>query len=105
MNSGGGPRSVKGPTYNPYDDPGTPWIPHEVGWQDPVTVEVEHHFALLPGPGRFLSKLLIRADGRPDTVSPRIFEENGVHKTAIFASATMTVEGLKSVRPYLQRDW
>lgn len=106
-NSGHDPTADRGPTYNPADDPNPayPWVPHEVGWQDPVTVEVEHHFALLPGPGRFLSSIVIRPDGQSDTVAPRIFEENGVHKTAIFASATMTIEGLKSVRPYLQRDW
>ena len=60
---------------------------------------------LLPGPGRFLSNIVIRQDGQTDPVAPRIFEERGMHKTTITASATMTIEGLKTVRPYLQREW
>ncbi len=99
--------SAQGPTYNPQ---GHPWagrssvfsyVPEEVGWEDPVTVTVTHNFALLPGPGRLLAKMLVRADGQPDTVSPRIFENNGWHYTPITGSATMTIEGLQSTRPFI----
>ncbi|MFO1095797.1 MAG: TadE/TadG family type IV pilus assembly protein [Planctomycetaceae bacterium] len=105
-NSGAGPSSVRGPTYNPVDHPDpdrVPYIPSEVGWQDPVTVEVQHHFRLLPGAGRFLARMLIRYDGRTDEVAPRIQEESGVYKTWLRGSATLTVEGIKSLRPYEQQ--
>jgi hypothetical protein len=59
-------------------------------------------FALLPGPGRFLARLLTRYDGRTDDVAPTIAQESGVHKTWLRGSATLTIEGLKSVRPYEQ---
>ncbi len=72
-----------------------------------ITVTVTHTFALLPGPGRFLAKYLVRADGRPDTISRRIDSSQNrnretVHTTAIWATATMTNEGLRSVIPYVQ---
>lgn len=104
--------SAVGPTYNP--PPSNPWhgvdprlthVENEVGWEDAVTVEVRHNFALLPGPGRFLSSVVVGPGGRPDDVAPRIIDDDGVHKTWIAASATLTVEGLQSVRPYIQRDW
>ncbi len=88
-------------TYNPIAHPTVSYYPSEVGWQDPITVTVYHDFALLPGPGRFLSTLLVRADREADRVSPRIREEAGIHKTRLFASATMTNEGIRSVRPYV----
>jgi hypothetical protein len=103
-----------GPTYNPrlpveLED-GTivrVWNPQEVGWQDPLTVTVTHEFALLPGPGRWLAKHLVRADGRPDRVSPRIDRftaENRerVYTTSVWATATMTNEGLKPLMTYVQ---
>lgn len=82
----------------------------EIGWQDPITVYVIHQFALLPGPGRFLAPYLVRADGLPDRVSPRIQTRvlNGsrtVYTTQIQAAATMTCEGWKSVKPYVQPQY
>ncbi|VAX38331.1 hypothetical protein MNBD_PLANCTO02-2470 [hydrothermal vent metagenome] len=101
--------SVKGPTYNPVEtvitEDGTAaslWHSNEVGWQDPLRITVTHQYALLPGPGRFLAKFLVRADGNPDTISSQIQEESGVYKTAIWASATITNEGFKSLVPYVQ---
>lgn len=88
-------------TYNPIGHPVAPYYPSEVGWQDPLTVTVFHDLALLPGAGRILGKLLVRADGRADRVAPRIKEEHGVSKTRLTASATMTNEGLRSLRPYV----
>jgi hypothetical protein len=104
----------RGPTYNPRRPVTLPtgeiihvWDPHEIGWQDPVTVSVTHNFALLPGPGRFLAKFLVRADGQPDRISPQIDVSLGarrerIHTTSIWASATFTNEGVKSVIPYKQ---
>lgn len=88
-------------TYNPIGHPTKTYYPSEVGWQDPLTVTVYHDLALLPGAGRILGKLLVRADGRTDRVAPRIKEERGVSKTRLTASATMTSEGLQSLRPYV----
>lgn len=81
----------------------------EIGWQDPITVYVIHQFALLPGPGRFLAARLIRADGLPDRVSPRIGHNaagnSTVYTTQIMAAATITCEGLKSVKPLVQPSY
>ncbi len=78
----------------------------EIGWQSPITVYVIHQFALIPGPGRFLAAKLIRADGLPDRVSPRIKQNNNtnqkVYTTQMTAAATITCEGLKSVKPLVQ---
>lgn len=109
--------SLNGPTYNPnwtfityvngVPTPYNPYDPYEVGWQDPVTVSVTHDFALLPGPGRVLAKYLVRADGQPDLVSDQIQRKSSntreqVYTIPIWASATATIEGLKSVVPYVQ---
>jgi len=47
---------MEGLTYNPADYPTdrngwVPHEPHEVGWQDPLTVHVYHRFGLMPGFG------------------------------------------------------
>lgn len=97
-------------TYNMRADdypPGGPpeetviWHPSEVGWQDPITVTVYHDFALLPGAGRLLARVLTRYDGRADQVAPRIQQTPGLYKTRLRASATMTNEGIQSLKPYL----
>ncbi len=89
-------------TYNPIGHAIIEYYPSEVGWQDPITVTVTHHFALLPGPGRMLDRLLVRQDGAPDRVSETIDSQgNGIYTTPLTASATMTAEGLMSVRPYI----
>lgn len=81
--------------------------PQEVGWQDPVTVYVLHDFALIPGPGRFLSTFLVRSDGLPDNVSPKIRKDTGTFNQVMYtvrleASATIVPEGIKSIRPLVQ---
>jgi len=115
---------ASGPTYNPYPghyvqqyDPQLgqsvavwiPWDPYELGWEDPVTVSVYHNFALLPGPGRFLSERLV-APRTPDLVSRHIREQQGGHPlgyqrglyvVTLEAHSTLQLEGLKSVMPYL----
>jgi hypothetical protein len=79
-------------TYNPVGHPTVPHVPNEVGWQDPVRVTVRYKFALLPGPGRWLAAGIANSDGR-------ILREDGVYKTTLEATATMTVEGVQSLRP------
>lgn len=94
-------------SYNPrnHDNPAVVFDPHEVGWQDPLTVRVEHQFALLPGPGRLLAKYIVRADGQPDTAAAQIQTASGysqrVNTVRIFAEGTLSNEGIKSVRPYI----
>ena len=88
------------------------WVPHEVGWQDPLRLTVTHDFALLPGPGRFLAKFIVRADGEPDRVSSRVEIRGGsgddvpwtrpAYTVPISASATLTNEGFKPLLPYEQ---
>lgn len=116
----------EGPTYNPrvlVIVDGSPieigqnewlrdWTPHEIGWQDPMQLTVTHDFALLPGPGRFLAKYIVRADGRADTVAPRISLQGTLndrvpwtiptYTTRISASATLTNEGFKPLLAYEQ---
>lgn len=74
----------------------------EVGWQDPITVTVTHQFALLPGPGRFLSRPLVSPSGQPDLLAPKISQRGGVYVYPISATATLGVEGEKSVLPYVE---
>ena len=118
--------SQEGPTYNPRvlrvidgmavtDRTGAwlrDWTDHEIGWQDPIIVTVEHDFALLPGPGRFLAKYLVRADGDADQVAPRIETRMPgsdrvpfllpTYTIPLSASATLTNEGLKPLLRYEQ---
>ncbi len=70
----------------------------ELGWRDPITVTVYHQFALLPGPGRFLSRPNPKVP--TDTVDQRITLQGGVYKYPLWASATLGNEGEKSVIPY-----
>jgi hypothetical protein len=118
--------SRDGPTYNPrvlrmFDgmavtdrtgDWVRDWTDHEIGWEDPITITVEHDFALLPGPGRFLAKYLVRQDGNVDQVAPRIETRmpgqdrvpflEPTYTIPISASATLTNEGLKPLLRYEQ---
>ncbi len=72
---------------------------NELAWRDPITVTVYHQLALLPGPGRFLSRP--SASGGPSGVAARIAEEDGVYKYPLSASATLGNEGEKSVISYV----
>ncbi len=74
---------------------------NEIGWQDPVTVTVRHHFALLPGPGRLLARYLADPGGEPDSVSGAIDRRNGIDTVPLSASVTLGNEGKKSVIPYV----
>ena len=111
----------QGPTYNPRwpvertlpngeTETTYTWNPHEVGWQDPLTLTVSHELALLPGVGRFLAHYLVRADGQPDRVSERIqrsgtYNRRPIYTTPVWATVTITNEGIKSVIPYVQESY
>lgn len=101
--------SEAGPaSYNPrnHPDPDVVWNPYEIGWEDPITVTVQHNFALLPGPGRWLIRQLTSPNGQPDQVSSTIQVLAGdtgepFYATTLTASATLSNEGLKSMMPGL----
>lgn len=76
----------------------------EVGWQDPITITVTHQFALLPGPGRFLSRPLATPNGS-DALAKKIRLREGVFVYPISATVTLGNEGEKSVLPYVQAWW
>ena len=118
--------TLRGPTYNPRvvvrdlqtghvlrDASGRvvrSWDPHEVGWEDPVTVLITHEFALLPGPGRVLAKYLVRNAEEPDHVAEQIdtrttSTRERLYTTSLIASATLTNEGFKSVIAYEQDSY
>jgi hypothetical protein len=117
--------SLNGPTYNPINHPAPSdvnspeflfpesWAyqPHEVGWQDPITVQVFFRFPLLTGPGRFLNpgrfmSQRLTSSSTADRVSKQIqvwdkqshpdYAES-VYFTILSASCTMTNEGMKSI--------
>jgi hypothetical protein len=79
-------------TYNPLGHPTVAYDRSEVGWQDPIEVTVRHRFALLPGPGRWLAAGVANRD-------EQIIREDGVYKTTLSATVTMTADGLQSLRP------
>jgi len=103
-----------GRTDNPLNHPVVPWKSNEIGWQDPITVQVWFRFPLLTGPGRFLSPghflktQLAPPDGTPDRVSSgiQIWDKKdhpqyaeSVYWTKLTATATITLEGIKSGIP------
>jgi len=107
-------------TYNPigHPDPKVVWKPNQIGWQDPITVQVWFRFPLLTGPGRFLSpgkflsNRLAPDDGTPDRVSNRIqiWDKNAhpnyaetLYWTQLTATATVTTEGIISIVPYVHQ--
>jgi len=77
----------------------------ELGWQDHVTVTVTHQFALLPGPGQLLASRVLRHPGHvQDALARRIAEgQSGGQRVYVYpltATATLGIEGDKSVLPY-----
>lgn len=100
------PDVMGGPTYNPFMHP-VPWIPrwnpNEIGFRDPITVEVRHQFALLPGIGRILATRN-KTPGVTDPVAGRIGQQKSggedLYWVELKASATFVNEGYKSVLRY-----
>jgi hypothetical protein len=86
--------------YDKAPDPDEFREPRELGWQDPVTVTVHYNMALLPGVGRFLAKPEYSPDGKPDKVAASIVRQGNQRVIPLTASATMGIEGEKSVVPY-----
>ena len=74
---------------------------NEIGWQDPISVTVRHHFGLLPGPGRLLARYVAGPDGGTDDVSDAIERRGDTHTVPLTASVTLGNEGKKSVMSYV----
>jgi hypothetical protein len=106
--------ALVGRTPNPIGHPTVQHRTNEIGWQDPITVQVWFRFPLLTGPGRFLSPghflktQLAPPDGTPDRVSSgiQIWDKKdhpqyaeSVYWTKLTATATITLEGIKSGIP------
>ena len=86
------------------------FLPNQVGWQDRITVTVRHHLALLPGPGKLLSKFIHGESGTRnigDMVEQREgnqqTEQDGVLYTwPLIAKASTINEGESSILRYEQ---
>ena len=96
--SSGPARGGNEQSYNPVGHPSVTYRPWEAGWQDTVTVTVMHDFRLLPGPGRWLAARL----ANNDPIARRVYQTGNIRQVTLAASTTMTLEGLKSVRPYVE---
>jgi hypothetical protein len=94
------------PNFEPplvcYEPPLGEFQPNELGWQDQVTVKVTHLYALLPGPGRLLARIIPHPDGSPTdgSASLPVQQLGGVYVYPLTAEATLGNEGEKSVLPY-----
>jgi len=82
----------------------------EIGWQDQVAVSVTHHFALLPGPARFLARSATARPGTSaeaargtDEVAQSVNRRGQVWVRSLNASTRMSNEGEKPLLPYIQR--
>jgi len=75
---------------------------NELGWQDLITVTVNHRLALLPGPGRLLARMAPRQGSVRDEVSEKIDNLGNVYVYPLTASATMKNEGQKPVMAYVR---
>jgi len=80
------------------------FYPNEVGWQDPVRVEVTHDMALLPGPGRLLARRVPSPYLGVDYTAASIDERGSVYVRSLTASATLGIEGEKPVLRYVQAE-
>lgn len=78
---------------------------NELGWQDVLTVDVTHQMALLPGPGRLLARRVSHPGGSPDELSEKVGKAGSVYVYPLTASATMGLEGEKSVIRYVYRAY
>ncbi|MFV0442423.1 MAG: hypothetical protein ACK5Q5_02505 [Planctomycetaceae bacterium] len=92
-------------TYNPISHPTVEYFPSEVGWQDPITVTVYYDMLLLPGVGRMFSFIFRNREVEQGQKMPRFEREVDAsrhnYRILLHASATMTNEGIRSVRPYI----
>ncbi len=73
----------------------------EIGWQDQIELTVYHDFALLPGPGRLLSRRVRPASGS-DRVADTIESRGTIYVYPMKATVRLNNEGQKSVLRYVE---
>jgi hypothetical protein len=95
---------------------------NEIGWQDQIAITVRHNFALLPGPGRLLSRPASSPSGQSSSsgaigypTSSAASEDGYAAGTSGYTSPVFTYplvatvrlgnEGEKPVLPYIQRTY
>ena len=79
---------------------------NEMGWQDVITIHVRHNLALLPGPGRLLSRFVHgTSDGNDkiaQTIETNTQSKETLYTWPLFASASASIEGEKPILRYTQ---
>ncbi len=77
--------------------------PNQIGWQDAITVTVHHNLALLPGPGRLLSRLVHGTSKQKDEIAEHIERQGKEWTWPLVARATVTNEGWMPILRYEQQ--
>ena len=77
--------------------------PNQIGWQDAITVTVHHNLALLPGPGRLLSRLVHGVSDEKDEIAEHIERQKKEMTWPLVARATVTNEGWMPILRYEQQ--
>jgi hypothetical protein len=86
-----------------YLDDSVSYKPNQIGWQDAITVTVHHDLALLPGPGRLLSRLVHGASDEKDEIAEHIERQGKEWTWPLVARATVTNEGWMPILRYEQQ--
>jgi len=87
------------PTYNPVGHPVVPHDDFEAGWDETVTVVVQHEVSLVPGPGRWLFQRATWGSV-PLNLASNWVGSGRLDRVPVIGSATLTLAGLKSNRPF-----
>ncbi len=80
---------------------------NQIGWQDRITVTVTHHLALLPGPGKLLSRM-IHGDAASPGIGDKVEQQQGnaneadgiLYTWPLVAKASTLNEGNLSILRY-----
>ncbi len=87
------------PTYNPVNHPVVPYRDDEVGWDESVTVVVQHEVSLVPGPGRLLFQQAAWGSV-PQNLAANWPGSGRRDRVPVSGSATITLAGLKAIHPF-----
>ena len=83
------------------------YAPNQIGWQDRITITVTHHLALLPGPGKILSRM-IHGDAASPGIGDKVEQQQGnaneadgiLYTWPLVAKASTLNEGNLSILRY-----
>jgi hypothetical protein len=87
------------PTYNPVNHPVVPHRDDEAGWDESVTVIVQHEVSLVPGPGRLLFQQATWGSV-PQNLADSWSRSGRRDRVPVIGSATITLAGLKAIPPF-----